>query len=279
MEWTWVWVVGLALGGYAAWRWSTNVRALRRDAQTAQDWRVERASAQDRALALAALRRELANVLIREDPDRFLRVAERARQTDLDIQKADNANRQARRKVLTDRIPYYTDFDIVGTHDHVLYADALSWRSFEDIEQHYLAIVEFHALQHAMEEHWKDLPATSERALEHLREYVRKIKDTRFKRRIIEAEKEYFAYRQGLDEGSGTTILTRGRERYETRQLAVLPVPHVAESRLGIHFKDTDEYGIFSVFYGDDKTFYSQYRSNATFEKETYLDTLGSVEI
>ena len=64
--------------------------------------------------------------------------------------------------------------------------------SIEDIESHYLAMVEFQALQHVLDEEWQDLPSTSERNLEHLEKYVRKIKGTKFKQRLAAAIQQFY---------------------------------------------------------------------------------------
>jgi hypothetical protein len=51
---------------------------------------------------------------------------------------------------------------------------------------------------------------------------------------------------------------------------------HIAEVRHGFHFKEADEFGIYSAFYADgwDKPYESYYRSDRRFEAETYLDHL-----
>ena len=62
----------------------------------------------------------------------------------------------------------------------------------------------------------------------------------------------------------------------ETRLFDVYRVQHYAEIRHGFHFKDTDEYALYGVFYADnrDEPYRSYFRSNRTFEDETLLDHL-----
>src|ERR1700745_31659 len=89
--------------------------------------------ASDRELALFTLRRELANNLVRLDPDRFLHLYRKARAADIEIGKADRKSQEAQPTAITDKYPYYENSDLVGTREHVLYADALSPHPLEDI--------------------------------------------------------------------------------------------------------------------------------------------------
>jgi hypothetical protein len=62
---------------------------------------------------------------------------------------------------------------------------------------------------------------------------------------------------------------------YETSTLSLRRVDHIAEVRYGVHFKDTNEFGLYGAFYADDgKVFRSYYRSDANFEKQEYLDRI-----
>jgi hypothetical protein len=54
---------------------------------------------------------------------------------------------------------------------------------------------------------------------------------------------------------------------YETDQLAVYSVSRIAENRYGFHFKDTDDFAIYSL---DGYV----YRSNFLFKDEVLLDCL-----
>jgi hypothetical protein len=63
---------------------------------------------------------------------------------------------------------------------------------------------------------------------------------------------------------------------YETSILAVRHVYHVPDDRYGFHFKDTNEFGLYGIFYADDrdKPFETFHRSDANFEAEILLDHL-----
>jgi hypothetical protein len=228
-------------------------------------------AAQDRARLLFTLRRELANFMVRHDPDRFLRLYKNARAECGKINDADAKTQNSELAKICNEYPYYTDLDLVAVRDHVLYEDGLSWNSVEDIEAHYLVLVRFHALQCATNRDWRmSGDATSEVDLEHLKKYVQRVKDTKFKRRIIAAVETYHSRRDLYEtEANSRTV-------FENDVIEVLGVSHFAENRHGIHFKDTDEYGLYGSFYDDDrdKYYYTYFRSDPTFETETGLDII-----
>jgi hypothetical protein len=171
----------------------------------------------------------------------------------------------------------YEDFDLIGTRAHVLYADAFNSHSVEDIEEHFLSLVKFHAIQRADDKDWEFRgPAVSDKDIEHLQGYVRKIKDTRFLQRLKNAVADFYTYRdsRGFEPAQHQLV-------YETKGLSVFRIPHIVEIRHGFHFKDTDEFGLYSVFYADgrDKPYESYYRSDRMFEAENYLDHLRIDEL
>jgi hypothetical protein len=220
-------------------------------------------SASDRDLMLATFRRELANYLVWTDPDRFVRLYRKAHEAEAAIEAADKNVREAEFTLITKRFAMYGDFDLIATRSYVLYTDTLNRHELDEIEEHYLDLVRFHALQRADNPDWElRPPATSEDEFEHLQSYVQKIKDTKFRQRLVNAVREFFAQiRDPFAQSEGQAV-------YETRTLAVYRVPHIVEVQYGFHFKDTDEFGIYSSFYdGDrDKSHRSLYRSDRSFK-------------
>jgi hypothetical protein len=221
----------------------------------------------DRNFALSVLRRELANWMFRRDPDRYRRAYKVAHDATTAIATADRTEQRRQLAKLAEQYPFYTDFDLVSTRDYVLYADALGGNSYDDVERHYTDIIRFQALQAVLDETWPSAGATSDKELEHLDSYLLRFKDTLFRTRMEEALREFYAYRRGKGDGAGPDV-------YETTLLAVRSVAHFAEVRYGVHFKDTDEFGLHGVFFADgrDKPFTGFYRSNAGFTEETILD-------
>jgi hypothetical protein len=266
----WLWIsvaalaaffVGVFLGG----------RAVSKQAQQ-QRSQLGLNMASDRDLALRTLRRELANYMVRLDPDRYLRLYREARTADLAICAADKATQEAELSVIAKKYSFYEDFDFVGTRDHVLYADVLNDYRLEEIEAHYLNIVKFHALKRALDEDWQTRSdATSDRDLEHLEKYVQQIKDTKLQQRLVAAYHDLLAYdwTTRYSDDCGPIV-------YETVALAVHLVPHYAETRYGFHFKDTNEFGLCGSFHDDNNKIYrSFYRSDPKFQTEIYLDCLN----
>jgi hypothetical protein len=270
MEWLWL-VVAASLMLYVWQRFrSPNTKAAALSGAALN-------MASDRELMIATFRRELANYLMRNDPDRFLRLYRKAIAAEEAIKKADKDEREAELIIVTKKYPLYQDFDLIGTREHVLYSDALSMYPLEDIEVHYLNLVKFHALQRVLNDHWQFRgQATSEEDLKHLQSYVQKIKDTRFRQRLIRAVGEFFAQRRTDVYG-----LPEGQVLYETDTIAVFHVPHFMESRYAFQFKDTNEFGLYSSFYDDDrdKNYQSFYRTDRRFQHETHLDHLHIDEL
>jgi hypothetical protein len=226
--------------------------------------------ASDRNFALSVLRRELANWMFRRDPDRYLLAYKAAHEATAALAGADIAEKRGQLAELVEHYPFYTDFDLVGARDYVLYSDALGTNSRDEIERHYSNIIRFQALQSAIDEYWPTTGATSDKELKHLESYTLRFKDTLFKARMENALSEFRAYRLGKGDSAGP-------HRYETTALAIRHVAHFAEVRYGVHFKDTGEFGLYGFFVADDgnKAFTSFYRSNAEFTEETMLDDLA----
>jgi hypothetical protein len=236
-------------------------------------------AASDRDIMLATFRREIANFLVRLDPDRFVRLYRKARSAEAEIEGVDEEVRDAQSTLITKRYPMYENFDLIGTRPYVLYADALSSNPIEDIEEHFLNLVKFHALQRAGDEDWQFRgPVTSDKEFEHLQSYVRQIKDTRFRQRLVSAVNEFYAQWRRKDFAYPEEP---GEPLHETATFSVFKVPHFAESRYGFHFKDSDEYGLYGCFLADgrDKPYESHYRSDWKFEAEIYLDCLQIDEV
>ncbi|MGC2222328.1 MAG: hypothetical protein WA624_08155, partial [Methylocella sp.] len=89
--------------------------------------------------------------MLRRDPDRYLPIYKEAHDTALAISAADRSDQRAQLAKLCEQYPFYADFDLVGTRDHVLYADGLSMNSYDEVERHFRDIIRFQALQIALQ--------------------------------------------------------------------------------------------------------------------------------
>ncbi len=221
--------------------------------------------AADHDLLMHTFRRELGNWMFRADPDRYRALYDRARLTEARTLAADPADRLALLKRLASDMPLIADFDFVGSREHVTYSDALSLYSYDEIEEKYLDIVRWQSVQIADNPAWKYRPKpTSDADAEHIVEYTKRLKDTRFKKRLQETMRLYWFAR--TDEARDV----------DNDFFAVRYVHHFAENRYGIHLKDTNEFGLFSIFHGDDRDFESYYRSSPDFTEERVLDATVS---
>lgn len=227
------------------------------------------AHAHDRMNYLAALRRELANFLVWQDPDRYARLYELIHLEITPLKELDAASREARLAKLCEKYPHYQDFDLVGTRDYVLYADTLG-ADLDGIEERYRDIATFQALLIATDKHWKYFHATDASELDHLKEYVQNIKDTQLQQRLQQAIRERYIWEAGKEAAESA--------EFDWPDWSVRRVSHYAENRFGIHDKRTNQFGLYGFFIADDgRTFRSWYRSDPSFEQEEHLEVLSGV--
>jgi len=269
MDWSNIWL--FVAGALAGW----GFRPKGKQESRSQDNVISsRASASDRSNLLHAYLRELSNYLVQLDPERFYVVYHRALDEQEKLFAADKKMREAQLHILTERYPMYDSFDFIGTRPYVIYGDTLERYDADDIEEHFLNLVKFQSLQRAGFEEWRLLmPMLNKHELDHLAGYVRQMKDTKFKQRLKQAVREFNVARSSK---LTDFQLPDGDKLYESAEMAVFKLYDVAESMEGYWFKDTNEYGIHSAFYGDDigDVHESFYRSDRTFEKREVLHTL-----
>ena len=216
---------------------------------------IEKTRAIDRGNYLFTLRRELANILIWRDSQRYVKLYQ-----DLCIElssfkswRLEEINK--RLAELSKKYPYYNDFDIINKKEYVLYSD--NWHNYEELESGYRDIATFIALSLLSNTSWQDaryqidFPFTDEYVpdkLKHLLEYVERIEDTKLIMRIDQAMDAYYTMRDKetgmLDNDSfAVKILYRSR-------------PDIC---YGIHIKRTNEFAIYSVFHYDEGGRHEEY--------------------
>ncbi len=265
--WLAIWLAGVAIAGIIVGVF-VGFRAASRSLQSAVH-EFNRNSVSDRNFALSVLRRELANWMFRRDPDRYLRIYEKLHEEGMVISAVNKSDNEAQLARLTEKYAFYNDFDLLGTRDYVLYADAMSTNLFDEVESRYIDIIRFQGLNVALHQDWANaypkVNTTSKDELAHLKEYVQQFKDMRFEYKIKDAVGKYHSYQADIPK----------KPEYETDMFSVRRVPHFAEIRYGIQFKDTDEFGLYTVFYSDrEEPYVSVYRSDPSFEKEIVLHAI-----
>ena len=130
--WLAIWLAGVAIAGIIVGVF-VGFRAASRSLQSAVH-EFNRNSVSDRNFALSVLRRELANWMFRRDPDRYLRIYEKLYEEDMVISAVNKSDNEAQLARLTEKYAFYNDFDLLGTRDYVLYADAMSTNLFDEVE-------------------------------------------------------------------------------------------------------------------------------------------------
>jgi hypothetical protein len=194
---------------------------------------------------LSTLRRELANHLVWQDPDRYLQLYQLIHAETATFKDLQRSQAQARLLELCKTYPQYQDFDLLGTREYVLYADVLSdWDIATNIEQRYRDITTFQALMIAIDPEWQHFHATSAREAQHLADYIQRVKDTKLRWRLERAVRERDIWQAAKDAAPDAP--------FSWADVAVHNVPHIAEVRLGIHLKRSNEFGLYGFFMNDD---------------------------
>jgi hypothetical protein len=235
---------------------------------------LQKTQAIDRASYLFTLRRELANILIWRDPQRYVKLYQELCSEFKSFKSWRLEEINKRLSELTKEYPFYKDLDTIGSKEYVLYPDAVSWNSYEELESNYRDIATFVALSLISNTSWQDarfqidFNFTDEYVpdkLEHLLEYVERIEDTKLVMRIEQAMDAYRAKNEsGLLDNEFLAV-----------QPMLSPTP---DNRFSIHIKRTNEFAIYSVFYYDEGGSREEYyRSDSSFEKETYLHPNGAL--
>lgn len=260
----WLWLIGTLIVGLVAGLYVGTQAELHAKIPLIQSLLASRTS--DRDFLFRVLRRELANWMIWREPDQYQAFYEKLYLSTKVLMASEPRIKQAKYKFLTEKYPMYSDFDLLGVREHVLYGDAFNSISHEDIEQYFKDIIEFQALLIVNDRDRKFFMAAIENDLKHIKEYIPRIKDTKLKARLLAAVREYWAFRQGSRDKGGS--LPNGELLYETETFSARWLDHPFELTWGYHFKDTDEYALHTIFddYKNNDTYVSYYQSDATFK-------------
>ena len=251
----------VTLGFGVAVGWWTAAKAFKLEI-----YGIEHRVADDQANYLMILRRELANYVIRSEPVKFLNAYKKNHDELKQYKMFSRVALMGEYIALCERFKYLRDLDIVQSEiqSYVLYEESLGWKSVDDVLAHYWTICRFQRLKTLLDEHWESFDVTSNEDLAHCEKYVAAINDAKFAIRVEKAIQTYHGGKAG--------VLTE----FENDELFVQPLHHFAEFRYGVGFKDTNEFGIRSVFEFDEAgkaPSITIYRSDSSFTKEIYVET------
>ena len=96
---------------------------------------MQKTQAIDRANYLFTLRRELANILIWRDSQRYVKLYQELSLEFVSLKSWRMEEINKRLSELTKQYEFYNDFDIIGSKEYVLYSD--NWHNYEELESRY----------------------------------------------------------------------------------------------------------------------------------------------
>lgn len=209
--------------------------------------------------------RELANELIRRNPDRFVELTEQIVMEVEEILGLSKENALVRLKGMAQNYWEYSAFDGVGTKNYVLYEDGFVGSGDIEIEQRYRDIQTWCALNAVSNKAWRftaECVSTRER-LGEIEEYVSRYKDTLLLYQLKSAKQNYDLYQDTLFELDEENSISQKLKFYKNEDFEVHTLgnngPNAPmESAWLVKVLATGEFGCWSVFY-DEKIFVSYF--------------------
>jgi hypothetical protein len=213
---------------------------------------------------LEVLRREIANLIVASDPDLLMRCYQKAWTFEREI--ADSPQRAiAEEAALVAKFPMFEDFDLIATRHFVPYHEARSRWSDDDLVERYQEVSRMLVFMRRRQNLAGVGPVHDAKEEKILRNCMGRDKDRKFRQRIEDAIRRFYAYRAGLEKGDPTTFAAA---TYEDAEVQIIRLPSLPDNEYGITFKKTDEFGVYSFHVFDTgEVSYSYYRSDALFNE------------
>jgi len=217
----------------------------------------------DQNTYLQVLLRNLSNILIARDLDDYCEMRRKTFNKVEEFKTYSPELRTNKISQISERYPYIKDFDKIDAKEFILPFDAVSTLGLDELHEVYEDIHVFLAADDHSNGMINEVVDYNRNFFE---QYVQRIKDTKFKQKVL---REIRAY---LD----TKVITDKVDlTYTLRNIEIREIDHFADRRYGLYFKDTNEYAIYEVFYDGSKAYESVYRSDNNFEVEEILDALN----
>jgi hypothetical protein len=216
---------------------------------------------------LTLLLRNLAQVMMIRNIEAYGRLRSRTFEKVTNLRKANDSLKIASLAGIASKYPYFSDFDAMPVKEYIFPLDACSWHSQEDLEQFYEEIAIFRALNFPTLEVSDEMKQRESKLFE---KYCAQWEDTLFKQRVLSVMNAFYDFRAIVEDEQSDL-------QYSTSSVDVVELPNTIERRFGLRFKDTNQYGIFTVFH-DDRSYETIYRSDERFEAQVIIDPIGSLE-
>lgn len=213
---------------------------------------------------LHTLRREISNILIWSDPDRYRQLYVDLIAESQNIKKFSAAEVELAHNRLCEKYKVFRDFDVIGIKEFVIYTENV----FDnELAAGYRDIATFLIQKGALDSQWLSADPPSGSELKFLDRQVSIIKATRLKIKLDLAKNIY------RDKRVFNADLPSTNPSFENGLFTVWNLPHPFEIRTGFFFKKTNEYAIAATYvFGDGKILETEYKSNQKFEELEVLD-------
>src|SRR3974390_1720824 len=140
---------------------------------------------------LEVLRRELANVIDRDNPDKMMALYRKAKAQNREMLKADKARVQAELTAITHKYPVYEDFDKIGTKHYVPSSGKPLFGEEDALSDAYLDISKFMLLTRIDDgrSQWPLFPDDDDKSFQRC---MQELKDRTFKAALESAVDSYY---------------------------------------------------------------------------------------
>ena len=205
---------------------------------------------------LEVLRREVANLIIQQDPDLMELCYDKSWQFEREV-TANPARAAAEEAALVAKIPMFQDFDIIGAHHFIPYAEARGMVSDDQLVERYFEVSRMLIFMKSRSEIEvvRQKPIHNDRDRTTLRDRMRGEKGRLLRLRIVEAMARFYAYRSGVESVKGDIEVNR----FEDGEVSIVHLSTPYQNEYGLHFKKTDEFGVYGFAVLDDGKVYHEY--------------------
>lgn len=259
-------LLGLLTGVLVCGLWGMLVSRAQRSEHREEIGRIRSAKEEAEISYFSVLCRELANELIRRNPDRFVELTEQIVMGVEEIQKLSKEDALVRLNGMAQNYWEYSAFDGVGTKNYILYEHGFVGAGDIEIEKRYSDIQSWCALNAICNKDWRfaDECISTEKRYEEIVKYISRYKDTLLLYQLKCAKRDYDLYQGTLFDLDEENTISKElevykNENYEVHSLGRNGPNAPMEAAWLVKVLATGEYGCWSVFY-DDKIFVSYFK-------------------